>query len=47
MPTMDDTQVTEMLDELAGMDPADAVEAAERLADLLADRLEDKAEDSA
>jgi len=45
MPRMDDTQVAEMLEKLARMDPADAAETAEALAELLANRLEDKAED--
>ncbi|HZJ48639.1 MAG TPA: hypothetical protein VFD97_06365 [Acidimicrobiia bacterium] len=44
---MDDTQITELLDELAGMDPADAAEVAAKLAELLADRLEDQTEGAA
>lgn len=40
MPAMDDTQVRELLAELAHADPADAPDVAEQLARLLADRLE-------
>ncbi|GBD83739.1 hypothetical protein BMS3Abin02_00119 [bacterium BMS3Abin02] len=47
MAWMDDTQVAEMLEKLAGMNPADAAETAERLAEMLADRLEERAEDTA
>ncbi len=46
MPQMDDTQVAELLEELAAMDPADAAAAAAKLAELLAERLEDKTEES-